>query len=396
MKYDLLALKDDKGITLALFAENRLVEYYPPSSNHAQSGDIYRAKVERIVPGLNAAFVNLGKENGFIYSKEALLNKKIDHKNCDINSVLKVGQEIIVQVTKEALGDKRPTLTAQIALAGEFLVLLPYSDEIGISRKIIDEKQKTHLLKCAGNIKRSSAGFILRTNSINVTEEMLQKEYDLLLSKWQQILNNKTSSRLLYKAGDQLESLRHDLSSKLSKVWTNDEEIYYDWQKVSSVPIFLRDREYLLQKFPLESELNRAWQKKIKLECGGFIIIEQTEAMVVIDVNSGNFSAKEGLEETFTQTNIQAAWEIAHQIRLRNLGGIIIIDFVDMVKDENRLKVTEALAEAIKSDRRKIILEGWSNLGLFELTRQKKGLPLSENTSIICPHCLGTGRIKNV
>ena len=388
MKYDLLALKENDELILALFSEGVLIEYYPKQKSKVRSGDIYRGKVKRILPGLDAAFVNLGQEMGFIYARDILNEGKLQ----DINSLLKVGQDLIVQVIKEASGDKRPSLTGKISLAGEYIALLPNCSQGYISRKINEEEKQKYLL---GELKKlrlaENIGLIVRTNGQNANSALMQKEYDALKEKWQKIINTK--GRILYKEDDALEILRQDLSESLMQVWTNDRELYEDWQQKQRIPIYLKDEEYLKNKFALASQLRRAWIKKVELKDGGFLVIDETEAMAVIDVNSGNFTAREGTEETFLKINLQAAEEIAHQVRLRNLAGIIIIDFIDMKLPENQAKVEMALREAFKDDRRKVFFEGWSSLGLFMFTRQKKGQPLSKLIGHICSHCQGRGRI---
>ena len=388
MKYDLLALKENDELILALFSEGVLIEYYPKQKSKVRSGDIYRGKVKRILPGLDAAFVNLGQEMGFIYARDILNEGKLQ----DINSLLKVGQDLIVQVIKEASGDKRPSLTGKISLAGEYIALLPNCSQVYISRKINEEEKQKYLL---GELKKlrlaENIGLIVRTNGQNANSALMQKEYDALKEKWQKILNTK--GRILHKEDDALEILRQDLSESLMQVWTNDRELYEDWQQKQRIPIYLKDEEYLKNKFALASQLRRAWIKKVELKDGGFLVIDETEAMAVIDVNSGNFTAREGTEETFLKINLQAAEEIAHQVRLRNLAGIIIIDFIDMKLPENQAKVEMALREAFKDDRRKVFFEGWSSLGLFMFTRQKKGQPLSKLIGHICSHCQGRGRI---
>ena len=340
------------------------------------------------MPGLDAAFVNLGQEMGFIYARDILNEGKLQ----DINSLLKVGQDLIVQVIKEASGDKRPSLTGKISLAGEYIALLPNCSQVYISRKINEEEKQKYLL---GELKKlrlaENIGLIVRTNGQNANSALMQKEYDALKEKWQKIINTK--GRILYKEDDALEILRQDLSESLMQVWTNDRELYEDWQQKQRIPIYLKDEEYLKNKFALASQLRRAWIKKVELKDGGFLVIDETEAMAVIDVNSGNFTAREGTEETFLKINLQAAEEIAHQVRLRNLAGIIIIDFIDMKLPENQAKVEMALREAFKDDRRKVFFEGWSSLGLFMFTRQKKGQPLSKLIGHICSHCQGRGRI---
>ncbi len=392
--YELLALKEKDGLALALFRDNLLVEYFPPQKTKVQSGDIYRGKVERILPGLNAAFINLGQEMGFIYAQDVLAERKSTHIAFAINDLLKVGQDIVVQVVKEASGDKRPSVSGKISLAGEYIALLPNCSQKYLSRKITDEETQKKLHNELEKLKLTpDIGLIVRTNGQNADHTLLQKEYDELAAKWQRIINTK--GRILYRQNNALESLRQDLSGKLAKVWTDDESIYESWQQNYQVPVFLKDSEYLKNKFALSSQLRKAWVKKVDLADGGFLVIDETEAMVVIDVNSGNFTAKEGVEETFLSINLQAAEEIARQVRLRNLAGIIIIDFIDMNNEENRKEVSEALACAFENDRRKVSLEGWSPLGLFILTRQKKGQTLSKTLGHACPHCQGMGRIAD-
>lgn len=387
MEYE-LALLEKNGTHAALFCEEKLCEYYPPSEEKAQSGDIYLAKVERIVPGLDAAFVDLGGEKGFIYAKEVVTVQNTSQA-LDIKSLLKVGQEIMVQVIKEALGDKRPTLTMKISMPGEFIVFLPNTNQRSVSRKIDDEKLRETLQSQLAQMNLASdTGVILRTNAAETDLNAWQNDYDRLLVLWQG-LAKKPNSRLIYKATDIAETLLRDVGKDLKMIWTDSAEIYERLRKQTSISVFLREQEFILQKFALESQLKAAWQKKVPLKSGGYLIIEQTEAMVVIDVNSGNFAAKSGTEETFVKLNIEAAEEVARQIRLRNLGGIIIVDFVDMKNPKSREKVELYLNEAVRKDRLKVHPEGWSALGLFELTRQKKGLPLAKYIAADCACCHG-------
>lgn len=391
MKYELAFLEQSN--CAAVFAEGKLCEYYPPDIAKVQSGDIYIAKVERIVVGLQAAFVDLGIEKGFIYAKEVIKDGVVGN-NCDIRSLLKVGQEIIVQVVKEAIGDKRPTLTMKISLPGRYAVFLPNCEQRSVSRKITDEKLRDEMQKELQNLKlAANTGIILRTGAGKADSTAWQQDYDKLLAKWQSISSAK-NGRLLYKAASLPEALLRDLSNDVTAIWTDDENVYEMLAEINTekTPVFWRDTDYLIKKFHLEMQLKAAWQRKIALPSGGYLIIEETEAMVVIDVNSGTFSASD-TEDTFTEVNIEAAKEIARQIRLRNLGGIIIIDFVDMKNDSSREKVRQALADAISADRLKVSLEGWSALGLFELTRQKKGQPLSKYLSTECDNCRGLGKI---
>ena len=238
MKYDLLALKEKDELILALFSEGVLIEYYPKQKSKVRSGDIYRGKVERILPGLDAAFINLGQEMGFIYARDILNEGKLQ----DINSLLKVGQDLIVQVIKEASGDKRPSLTGKISLAGEYIALLPNCSQVYISRKINEEEKQKYLL---GELKKlrlaENIGLIVRTNGQNANSALMQKEYDALKEKWQKIINTK--GRILYKEDDALEILRQDLSESLMQVWTNDRELYEDWQQKQRIPIYLKDEE---------------------------------------------------------------------------------------------------------------------------------------------------------
>lgn len=391
MKYELAFLKH--GNCAALFVDGKLCEYYPPDIDKVQSGDIYIAKVERIIVGLQAAFVDLGTEKGFIYAKE-VIKDGVASNNCDIRSLLKVGQEIIVQVVKEAIGDKRPTLTMKISMPGKYVVFLPNCEQRSISRKITDEKLRDKMQKELQNLKlAANTGIILRTGAVKAESIEWQQDYDKLLAMWQSLSLTK-KGHLLYKAASLPEALMRDLNNDVSTIWCDDENVYEMLKEIKDekTTIFWRDKDYIIQKFHLEMQLKSAWQRKVALPSGGYLIIDETEAMVVIDVNSGTFSASD-TEDTFTEVNIEAATEIARQIRLRNLGGIIIIDFVDMKNDNSREKVRQALANAITIDRLKVSLEGWSALGLFELTRQKKGQPLSKYLSAECDACQGLGKI---
>jgi len=386
MSYEIAHTKLFGNQEIGVFQDGRLTEYYLiPTEKKISVGDIYRGKVSKILPGLQAAFVDIGTEQGFLHVDDAIPNKYDCDINKDIRTLLKVGQEILVQVIKEGIEHKKPRLSRKISLSGEYLVLLPNTDEVHISKKI--EADSAVLLEKLQRIHRSeNHGLILRSKAADVQQEILQQEYESLAIAWrkaEQMIPGKVG--LLYTKSDFLTNLQQDIGHKqIRTLWTNDEETYQKYRHTQSCKLVTIDD--LEGHYNLRAQLKSALQKKVPFGNGGYLVIDETEAMVVIDVNSGKFTARDA-EKTYVKINEQAAKEIAHQIILRNLSGIIIIDFIDMQEQEHYDHVAQVMKDELVKDRRKNTLVGWSNLSLMELTRQKNGLSLSRCLEQNCTYC---------
>lgn len=364
---------DEKEI--ALMNEGKLLFYARESKTGVESEQIYLGKVDRIMKGMEAAFVQLGKDlNGFLPFSE-----------CAERPVS--GQKILVQVKKPPIGDKLAYLTRQISIAGKYVILSPFTDRYQISRKIEAEDDRRRLSLIARSIMPAGQGIILRTESIGMDEAVLAEEVRMLSEKWSQILEACVSSEapcLLQQREDALHRLLRDEHGKITEIVTNLPDL------IPPTPLPVRYSENTFSLYNVRSKLQKSWQRRIWLDCGGFLVIDKTEALTVIDVNSGKYSgAKSGAESTFLKLNLEAAEEIARLLRLRNAGGIILIDFVDMEKPISREAVTEAFAEYLKDDPVKCVLHGFTSLGLMEMTRKKTDESLSPIP--LCPHCHGTG-----
>jgi ribonuclease G len=400
---------------VAILEDGVLVEYsieYPEEQKRA--GNIYRGKVENVLPGMQAAFINIGEEkNAFLYiddvlAKEGETDNAEASKQLSISDLLHEGQEVLVQMVKEPMGTKGARVVTQITIPGRYLVLLPTVDYIGVSRRIETETERERLKAAVTKFKSPGVGLIIRTVADGVDTAELQTDYEFLLGVWKKI--NKKAGKsgcpaLLYRDHDLLYRILRDyLSKDVSELFIDDPEVYTKaLELVKILAPSLKNRINLYQgelplfdSFAIEYHLNKAIQRKVWLDCGAYLIIDQTEALAVIDVNTGKFTGSTSLEDTVFQTNMMATVEIARQIRLRNLAGIIIIDFIDMVSDEERAKVIEKLGKELERDKTKVNILGFTSLGLLELTRKKVKQSLKDLLLNECPHCDGTGYIASI
>jgi ribonuclease G len=402
-------------IRVAILEDGVLVEYsleYPEEQKRA--GNIYRGRVENVLPGMQAAFINIGEEkNAFLYiddilHKEAESEGGDDQKSPTITDLLHEGQEVLVQMVKEPMGTKGARVVTQITIPGRYLVLLPTVDYIGISRKIETEAERERLKAVVAKFKTGGIGLIVRTVAEGVEAADLQTDYEFLLSIWKKINKKAAKSNcpaLLYRDHDLLYRILRDyLSKDVTEIHIDDAEVHakaIELVKVLAPSLKNRLRLYqgdlpLFEANNVNAQLQKALQRKIWLDCGAYLIIDQTEALTVIDVNTGKFTGSTSLEDTVFQTNLMAAGEIARQIRLRNLAGIIIVDFIDMVSDEERAQVIEKLTKEFEADKTKVNILGFTSLGLLELTRKKTKQSLKEQLLAECPHCDGTGFIPSL
>ncbi len=406
-------------IRVALVEEDRIAEIYTEDEqNQRLIGSVYRGKVQNVLQGMNVAFVDIGLEkNAFLYvgdlntdtepfsfkDEENPASKAKQERH--IADHLKIGQEITVQIMKEAMGTKGARVTTNITLPGKYVVLLPMMNYIGVSHKIGNESERMRLREIARRICPEGLGIIMRTQADGKNEEEFVEDIKYLVDEWNLIKSNEKKGavpRLLYKDESLLNYVVRDLFSEdVSEVYVNSISTYNSVislcdtivpQYKSRVRCITKD-DAILRKLNIESVIAEAVRRKVWLENGGYIIIDNTEALTAIDVNTGRYVGKDDLNETILNTNLQAAEIIARQLRLRDIGGIVIIDFIDMNSEENKQKVIDALKSACKNDRSSVTVLGMTQLGLVELTRKKVKKRLSSVFLKPCPYCNGTGRV---
>ncbi len=399
------------------------------------TGNIYKGRVVRVLPGTEAAFVDIAlKEDAFIYvadvvnnyhefeyfmqllsdeGKNSLSDLNVENRpvsldqECMIEDLLHEGQEIMVQVSKSPIGNKGARITTRVSLPGRFLVLMPSTDHIGVSRRIEDENERRRLKEILTDLRPENCGVIARTVSEGVNKERLAKEMDFLVSLWLDIqkkgANAPVPSLLHKELNVTLRAVRDLFTHEVDKLVIDSKLGYEEILKFldkfmprlkESVELY-EDGEPVFDAYNLESEISRALKKKVWLKSGGYIVIEHTEALVAIDVNTGRYVGKHSLEETILKTNLEAVREIAYQIRLRDIGGLIIIDFIDMERKSNRERVYNVLKEALKKDRSRTHVLPVSEFGLIEMTRKRTRETLNRMLCEPCFYCEGEGYLKS-
>ncbi len=375
-----------------------LVEH---SSVYGGVGNIYKGIVDNVVPGMQAAFINIGLDkNAFLFAGDI---PNGNGENTDIRKLVKKGQDITVQITKEAQGVKGARVTANITVPGHKLVLMPQMDYIGVSKKIADPDEKERLKSLAEELRDGNHGFIVRTDAQGATREELENEITYLEEEWRDIQTAakvRNAPVMLHgEDGLLLTLIRDYFDDSFSQIVVNDRSAFEEAKKIASVMtpeiadrIVFREGNLL---GGVENKLKKLLQRKVWLDNGAYLIIDCTEALTAIDVNTGKFTGDYDLNRTIVKTNILAAKEIARQLRLRSIGGIIIIDFIDMENDEDRQQVLDALEEASRGDKIRTNILGFAPLGLVELTRKKTRLSLADSMQVTCPYCEGDGRILN-
>ncbi|NLM04643.1 MAG: Rne/Rng family ribonuclease [Clostridiales bacterium] len=405
----------DVGINetrLALLENKELVELYIERKNNKRIvGNIYKGRIINILPGMQAAFVDIGLErNAFLYIKDAIpqnYDEYSNHKDISINDILKKGQEIVVQVIKEAIGTKGPRVTTHITLPGRYLVLMPYTDYLGISRKITDEVERERLREIVETIKPQNMGVIIRTVGEGKDQEVFNDDINFLLKLWTKISQEKKLGfppRIIYNDFDLIaKTLRDKFTKDIDEFVINDKKEYENaLELVKLISPSLKDRIKLytdkldiFQYYRVDSQIKENVDRIVWLKSGGYIVIDYTEALTVIDVNTGKYTGSIDLENTVFNTNIEAAKEIAKQLRLRDIGGIIIVDFIDMTREDYNKEVLEVLEKALEKDPTKTHVFGITSLGLVEITRKKVRQRLESLIHRKCPSCEGSGRVFN-
>ena len=382
---ELIVNKSNDTKIIAAVENGKLVEIYEENEQSQKArneGNIYIGIVKDIVPGMQAAFVDIGTEkNSFIHVKDVVpqvdekIEKRIDKK---IKDVVKSGEKILIQIQKDSNEKKGARTSTHIKLTGKYVILMPNTNIVTISQKIENDKERERLLEIVKKVLPENTGAIVRTAALKKNGEEIEKDLNQLVEKWKKIKAKfdkaPNKPQLLFKSPSFLEKLILDLpENKIEKIAVNEQKEYEEIRKMLNdvnEKISLELSENIFEKYELEKQIEKTKQRKIWLNCGGFITIDQTEALVAIDVNSGKFTGKSTLEETVYKVNYEATIEIAKQLRLRDIGGIIIIDYIDMQKQENKEKIEKLLKESLKQDRAKTQVEGFTKLNLMELTRK--------------------------
>ena len=374
-------------------------------------GNIYKGRVQNVLPGMFAAFIDINEEkNAFLYAgdiklpAEALDGELIDEKPtpamiCDI---IRAGQDIMVQIQKEPVGGKGARATTHISLPGRTLVFMPTVDFVGISKRITGEAERKRLKDIINEVRPEGTGVIVRTAAQELDSEEIKQDLLGLVEEWERIQKRFDSCRapsLIHKEDSLVFRTVRDLFKKDVRRLTVNDEAHYDLIR-SLVPDELASRVQLyserydmFEAFGVEQAIDAALSRKVWLKSGAYIVVDQTEALTSIDVNTGKFVGNVSLDRTIVETNKEAAVEIARQLRLRDIGGIIIIDFIDMEDKRDRDAVIETLSEALRCDRTKSVVLGMTQLGLVEVTRKKLRTSISAALQTVCPYCGGSGRV---
>ena len=411
---------------IAVLDEGQVVELWVERTRQRTIvGNIYKGRVTKVLPGMQSAFVDLGLErDAFLYVSDVIEDiEDFDNGEDDvaiddvtqqqrpeasISDLLREGQEIVVQVSKDTIAGKGARITSHITLPGRFLVYMPTVNHIGVSRRIENEEERMRLKGVLEAIRPpGSGGFIVRTAGEGRDEEEFRADLKYLTDLWEQIRRRAEKASAPNTIHNDLDlvlrTIRDVLSPEFKTVWVDDIDQYQRIVEflnqiqpnlVSRVRLYRRD-EPIFDEFGIEPEIAKALKSKVWLKSGGYIVINQTEALVAIDVNTGKYVGKRNLEETVFKTNVEAAKEIVRQIRLRDLGGIIVLDFIDMEDLNNRAKLFEALENEIRKDRSKTKILQISEFGLIEMTRKRVRQSLERSLTQACPYCAGSGRIKS-
>lgn len=399
----------NKKVQLAITENEQLVEvYFEEIKESPLVGRIYRGKVVNVLPGMQAAFVDIGLEkNAFLYVDDAIaadIDRGEEFKSPSISEVVQPGQEIMVQIMKEPNKSKGARITTHITLPGRYVVFMPGMDHVGISRKIESEQERERLKEIGEDVKPENSGLIIRTVAEGKRTAELTWDIDCLVEQWEKIRReyDKLSAPALVHHDLELEEriVRDFFSENVVQIITNEEagyqKILSQVARIHSKPkqiLVLDKREDLFSAYGLDKELEKALKSKVWLNSGGYLIFEQTEAMLVVDVNTGKYVGKTNLEETVLKINLEAVDEIAQQLRVRNIGGIIVIDFIDMGLEANRQLLLDKLSEEVKKDQMKVTIIGQTPLGLVELTRKKIRPSIEAMLLQSCPHCGGEGKL---
>ena len=389
MKEIVINVDNNQNKTIMLVENGNLLEQYEENSQTKRlEGNIYIGKIQNVLQGMQAAFVNIGeKKNTFIHIKDILPKvdtKKDDPeeavKNNNIKDIVKVGMPILVQVKRDSTNKKGARVSTHINLAGRFSVIMPEVEFITISQKIEDEKEKKRLMEIRKKNIPKNVGIIVRTSAEGKSEEEIIKDMNQTIKTWENIKkeaqNEKEVPKLIYENSEIIKRIFIDLIDQdIEKIIVNNEQEEKEIKDMlkengQEINVVLKKQETLFDMYDLGAQLEKIQNRKIWLKCGGFITIDKTEALTAIDVNSGKYIGTKSLEQTVYTVNKEASIEIAKQLRLRDIGGIIIIDYIDMQEKEHKQKIIDVLQENLKNDRSKTQIVGFTELNLLEMTRK--------------------------
>ncbi len=379
-------------------------------------GNIYKGKISRVLPGMQAAFVDIGMEKAaFLHASDIVphtecvdVREKEHFQVGNIAELVRQGQDIMVQVVKDPISTKGARLTTDITLPSRYLVFMPGSSHVGVSQRIESEGERERLKNIVSRQVDHLGGFIVRTAAEGVGERELEQDTQFLKRLWSKVLERrqkyKPCSMLYEDLSLAFRILRDFVGTDLDKIRVDSRQTFEQLKLFTEefVPEMVNKLDYysgdspIFDLYDVENEIQRALERKVELKSGGYLIIDQTEAMTTIDVNTGAFVGHRNLEETIFNTNVEATAAIARQLRLRNLGGIIIIDFIDMQSEDHRRRVLQSLEQALSRDRAKTGVNGFSHLGLVEMTRKRTRESLEHVLCSECPECKGRGRVKTV
>jgi ribonuclease E len=417
----LISVTEGEECRIAIVQDGNLEELYMErASVERHVGNIFKGRVNNVEPSIQAAFVDIGMaKNGFLHASDVLPSAyprrrkggegKEHHGHRPlIQEIFRPGDEVVVQITKEGIGTKGPSLTTALSIPGRYLVLMPGLGRLGVSRKIEDEGTRRQLRDLLGSLSPPPGmGFIVRTAGLGRTKKDLQRDLNYLVRLWKvvqaRVQGEKAPVEIFRESDLVLRTLRDIYTPDIKAIWVDHEAVLRrvkDFMKIV-MPRHVEAARLYTEKVPLfhkygaEEAIERVYSRTVPLPKGGSLVIDQTEALVAVDVNSGKFRHGRDAEESAHQLNVMAATEIARQIRMRDLGGLIIIDFVDMEKAENRRHVERALRDAFKGDRARSQMLHISKFGIVEMTRQRVQPSLERTTYMDCPYCKGSGIIKN-
>ncbi len=434
MNAELFINVENEEMHIALLEDKRLVELRSEKRNvQFEVGDVYIGKVRKTMPGLNAAFINIGYEkDAFLHyqdlgpqirTQQKFLQQAIQQRNGSslphvkreediakdgaIADVLKAGDEVLVQVVKEPISTKGPRLTSEISLAGRNIVLIPFSDKVSVSRKIRSAEERKRLKSIVQKVKPKEFGVIIRTVAQNVDDEQLQAEIKALAKRWEDCMTKVVGLRPPALVLSEMERantmLRDMLTPDFNSIYVNDAAVYEEVkqyvekiapQRTEIVKLY-KNSTPIFDHFNIEKQIKQACGKTVSFKSGAYLIIETTEALNVIDVNSGNRSkSATNQENNALEVNLAAADEIARQLRLRDMGGIVVVDFIDMQLSQHRQELYERMRQAMSTDRTKHNILPLSKFGLMQITRQRVRPVAIIDTTETCPTCMGTGRIE--
>ena len=385
---ELIIKRIEKQRTIVLVEDGKIIEYYEEEDeDNRNEGNIYIGIVRDIVKGMQAAFVDIGIEKNSLIHLKDILEKKDEKKekiniNQDINTVIKPNQKLLVQVKKDSNEKKGARISTHINLPGKYIVLMPNTDIVTVSQKIENKEEQERLIKLVRENITKGNGAVIRTSAEGKEKEIID-DIKYVESKWEKIMKDSQDEkqkvpRQVYKSEDIVEKMLMDLADKgLAQVVVNDSLDYNEINKIKSenqeynnLSIVVKSEESIFDVYDLEEQIHRINNRKIWLKCGGFITIDKTEALTAIDVNTGKYTGNKTMEDTVFKVNKEATVEIAKQIRLRDIGGIIIIDYIDMKEEEDKKEIENLLKEELRKDRSKTQIEGFTKLDLMEMTRK--------------------------